>query len=134
VKRRWKSNLGLLVHHPFLFARFYRWPLLVLLVGSLADVVTSWEVLSRFGPEVELHPIGRLAGRLLGVSLPVIAAGKLIQLIAAIFVASLVRRWCGWLLTQLPQLGRFEIFLSAQRAAKRRLRGLRDPIWSFRAC
>ncbi|GAF88808.1 unnamed protein product, partial [marine sediment metagenome] len=32
-RRRFKSNLRLLIHHPLVFAGKYRWPLAVLLIG-----------------------------------------------------------------------------------------------------
>jgi len=97
-RRRFKSNLRLLTHHPLVFAGKYRWPLAVLLAGSVLDVLTTWEVLRLFGMQVELHPAAKIFGRIFGASLPVIAIGKVIQAAVAIFVASLWRKWTGWLL------------------------------------
>jgi len=98
TKRRFKSNLHLLLRHPLVFARVYRWPLLVLLAGSVLDAASTWQILRQYGPQAELHPAGRILGSVLGVSLPVIALGKLLQMLAAVLVASLWRRWCGWLM------------------------------------
>ena len=96
-RRKYKSNLKLLVHHPLVFARFYRWSLLFLFIGAALDAITTAVLSYRFGPEGELHPVVRLMTYIFG---PIGGAviGKIGQVIFAIFVASLWRPWCRWIL------------------------------------
>ena len=96
-RRRFKSNLRLLVHHPLTFCRVYRWELAVLFVGAVLDAVTTMRTVLAYGAETELHPVGRFVMQLLG---PVAGTlvGKAAQVVCAVFVAALWRPWCGWLL------------------------------------
>ena len=96
-QRRWKTNLSLLVHHPLIFAKAYWWALSILLIGTILDGVTTYPNVRDFGEATELHPVGRLAMRLLGPGWG-ISVAKTGQLAAAIFVASLWRPWCRWLM------------------------------------
>lgn len=96
-RRRFKSNFRLLRRRPLLFARIYRWPLLVLLIGAILDGVTTAVTLSRFGADSEIHPVVCLMAHILG---PVTGTvlGKIGQVVFAIFVASLYRPWCRWIM------------------------------------
>lgn len=96
-QRRFRSNLHLLTHHPVVFARIYRWALVVLLAGAVLDAVTTYRNAVAFGPEVELHPASRLMMEWIGPG-PGTWVGKAFQVAFAIFVASLWRAWCGWLM------------------------------------
>ena len=94
-RRRFRSNLPLLVRRPLLFARAYRWPLAVLAVGAVADAATTHDVLSSYGAGVELHPVQRLFAHLFGTSAAAVAGMKLVQTAFVVFVAALWRRWCA---------------------------------------
>lgn len=92
-----KSNLGILLRRPGRFARAYRWPLLILLLGALADAATTHRMLAQWGPQAEVHLVGRLLVEQLGVPVGV-WLGKGLQTVVAIFVASVFRWWCGGLM------------------------------------
>jgi len=97
-KRRFKSNLHLLVRHPLVFARIYRLALGILLIGAVLDAWSTYNIVCVYGHEAEVHPVARLAMHWFG---PTIGTwgGKVVQTLVAIVVASLWRRWCGWLLS-----------------------------------
>ncbi len=95
--RRFKTNLPLLLRRPLLFARFYWWPLLFLLTGAILDGLTTYANVRDYGAAVEAHPIGRMAMETLGPAWGT-SLGKGAQFLAAVFVASLLRFWCRWLL------------------------------------
>jgi len=97
---RWpvKSNIRLLSRRPGLFVRIYKWPLVVLIIGSVLDAVTTSRMLGRYGPEAEIHPAGQVFVEVFGASLPAALVAKFIQMAFAIFVAALWRKWCGWIL------------------------------------
>ena len=92
------SDLPLLVRHPAKFAHRYRWALLVLLIGTTADVVTTYINVRRYGAGIEVHPAQQVVDRLVGPTVGVPLA-KLIQLAFVLFVAAWWRPWCKWLLT-----------------------------------
>jgi uncharacterized membrane protein len=71
--------------------------LAILLAGAVLDAVTTAVSVSAYGAEVELHLIQRWIMAWLGPVLGIIAA-KFVQVAVAIVVASLWRRWCGWLM------------------------------------
>lgn len=96
-RRRFKTNLHLLLHHPLLFAKAYWWALLILLIGTILDGVTTYPLVEEFGPHAEVHPGGRLVMWLLGAGWGTLVT-KFGQVVAAVFVASLWRPWCRWLL------------------------------------
>lgn len=91
------TDLPLLARKPLTFVTHYRVPLLVLLVGATADLITTYVNLQRYGSSVEAHPVQRLVSELVGASLGVPLA-KLIQLAFVLFVAAWWRPWCGWIL------------------------------------
>lgn len=97
-RRRFKTNLRILLYRPRTFLRVYRWPLAVLAVGAVLDAVTTYRVVSVYGPESELHPAARLVFDILGTSPYVVAFVKVVQCGFACFVTAFWRRWCGWLL------------------------------------
>ena len=97
-RRRFKTNLRLLVRRPLVLARKYRWPLLALLVGAALDAVTTYVNLRRFGLEIEVHPAARLFWQICGTSAVAVALAKLVQAACAAFVACFWRTWCGWLM------------------------------------
>jgi hypothetical protein len=92
-----RTALPLLVRHPRAFASRYRWALLVLLAGAVADAVTTFHNLRIYGPAVEVHPAHRFVYELLppAVGAPV---AKALQLGFVLFVAAWWRPWCGALL------------------------------------
>ena len=94
---RRKSNLWLLVHRPAAFARVYRRPLAIMLVGGALDAATTLAVLRRWGVSAELHPamwlMGLVFGAEAGVPLAMVA-----KMAFAIFAAATFRRWCAWIL------------------------------------
>jgi len=95
--RRFRSNLRLLLHHPSVFARAYRWPIAILLAGAVLDAATTAVTVATYGAEAEVHLAQRWVMACLGPILGTISA-KLIQVAAAVLVASLWRAWCGWLM------------------------------------
>jgi CHASE2 domain-containing sensor protein len=92
------TELSRLVRRPIEFARAYRWPLALLLIGATADVITTCRNLVLYGPEVEAHVVQRWVSELVGVHAGVPLA-KLIQLAFVLFVAAWWRPWTVWLLT-----------------------------------
>ena len=92
-----RTNLFVLARHPSIFTRRYRCALLILLVGALADAITTWRSVKLFGPEVEVHPVQRLMFEMCGANLGV-PLSKLIQVAVVVFVAAWWRPWCGWLM------------------------------------
>jgi len=101
ARKRWRfrSNLRILVRRPLVFMRVYKWPLAILLIGSLLDAVTTYRNLRLSGPEAEVHPAWRIFTQIFGVTPVTVAIGKALQAGCAVFVGSLWRRWCGVLLT-----------------------------------
>ena len=92
-RRRWKSNLPLMIHHPGLFIRAY-WPsLLILLTGAMLDAITTYRNAIWLGAEAELHPAGRIFMEVFGCG-PGTWLAKLVQVSAVLFVAALWRPWC----------------------------------------
>jgi hypothetical protein len=92
-----RSELPRLVRHPSQFARVYWFPLALLLVGSAADLITTFHNLRIYGPEAETHPVQRWVSQLVGVSFGVPIA-KLVQFAFVLFVAAWWRPWTGWLM------------------------------------
>ena len=92
-----KTNLRLLVNHPFVFVKFYRLPLVVLLIGALLDTITTSIFVSKYGAECEVHLVQRMVFDIFGPAVGVPLA-KIIQLLFVIFVASWWRPWCGWII------------------------------------
>jgi len=97
-RRRFKTNLRLLVRRPILLVRKYRWPLAVLVVGATLDGITTYINLSRFGLEIEVHPVIRLFWQIFGTSALAVGLAKVGQAAIAAFVACFWRAWCGWLM------------------------------------
>lgn len=91
------TALSLLVRQPGTFVRLYRLPLLILLVGTTADAITTYNNLAQLGPAVEIHLAHRVVFHLFG---PAVGAplGKTIQLAFVLFVSAWWRPWCAWLL------------------------------------
>ncbi|HTL28809.1 MAG TPA: hypothetical protein VL282_06310 [Tepidisphaeraceae bacterium] len=92
-----RSELPTLINDPRTFIWRYRFPLLVLAIGAMADVVTTCINLQRFGSSVEAHLAQRMVSDVIGVSAGVPVA-KLIQLGFVLFVAAWWRPWCAVLL------------------------------------
>ena len=97
-RRRFKTNLRLLVRRPLLLADKYRWPLAVLMVGTALDGITTYVNLRRFGLEIEVHPVVRLFWQIFGTSALTVGVAKGFQAVLAAFVACFWRTWCGWLM------------------------------------
>jgi hypothetical protein len=97
-RRRWgPTNLRLIFRRPGTFVRFYRWPLGLLVVGSVLDTATTMSVMYRFGVDCEMHPAMWLMARLFGVTFGV-PLGTVARLAFVLGIASLRRAWCGWIL------------------------------------
>ncbi len=92
-----KSNLHLLRRHPVLFARTYRWPLVVLAAGLIADSITTYLLAREYGPLGEIHPAMRMMLSSLGAG-PGVAVGQTVRAAAVLLVAGIWKFWCGWLM------------------------------------
>lgn len=92
-----KSNLRLLLRRPGVLVRAYRWPLVVTLVGTTLDTITTMRAMYAGGVSVEMHPAMRAIAEELGVTWGVPLASA-VRLGFVFFVAAFWRRWCGWLL------------------------------------
>src|SRR4051794_7081430 len=92
------NDLSLLVKRPAAFAHRYRWALLLLLAGAVADAITTFVNVRRYGAGVEVHPAQRVVDELVGTTVGVPLA-KVIQLAFVLFVAAWWRPWCKWVLT-----------------------------------
>ena len=92
-----KTNLGLLLRRPAVLARAYRWPIVIVLVGTVLDTVTTMRVMYVSGASAEMHPAMRAFALELGVTWGVPLASML-RLAFVFFVASFWRVWCGALL------------------------------------
>ena len=92
-----KTNLRLLVHHPFVFVKYYRLPLTVLMIGALLDTITTYISVSKYGTECEVHLVQRIVFEIFGLIVGVPLA-KILQLLFVIFVASWWRPWCSWII------------------------------------
>lgn len=92
-----KTELPRLFRNPAGFVRDYWLPLLILLIGATADVITTLINLRRYGPEVETHIVQRWVSQIVGVEAGVPLA-KLGQLAFVLFVAAWWKPWTPWLL------------------------------------
>jgi hypothetical protein len=92
-----KTVLRTLMLEPTSFLRRYRWPLLILLIGASADVVTTLVNLRQYGPSVEAHVAQRVVDQIVGVDAGVPAA-KVIQIALVLLVAAWWEPWCAWLI------------------------------------
>jgi hypothetical protein len=92
-----KTNLILLMRRPGLLMRAYRFPMLFLAIGALADVITTYNNLALYGTEVEVHLPQRIISEIFGMKAGVPLA-KIIQLAFVILVACWWRPWCGFIL------------------------------------
>lgn len=92
-----KSNMKILLRRPGLFASKYRWPLALLVAGSVADAITTVNFMQEYGTGPEVHIVGRLVAETLGI-VPGIIIAKTVQASVAVLVGSLWRWWCGWLI------------------------------------
>lgn len=93
-----RAEWPLLFGQPTAFLRRYWWALAVLLVGAIADAVTTLINLHRYGPEVEVHLVQRWVSHIVGITAGVPLA-KVIQLAFVVLVAAWWRPWCAILLT-----------------------------------
>lgn len=91
------SELPRLVQHPRQFAKHYWLPLTLLLVGTMADMITTFHNLRLYGPGIEAHPVQRWVSLVVGVTAGVPIA-KLFQLAFVLFVAAWWRPWTSWLM------------------------------------
>lgn len=93
-----KTELPRLFSTPAGFIRAYWLPLLILLIGATADVITTLVNLRLYGPQVETHIVQRWVSQIFGVEagVPLAKAG---QLAFVIFVAAWWKPWTPWLLT-----------------------------------
>lgn len=92
-----RSEIPLMLTAPAEFVRRYSVPLAILAAGALADAVTTFHAMSRFGPAAEVHPVQRLMFEILGVAAGVPLA-KLAQVVFVVLVAAWWRPWCPWLI------------------------------------
>jgi len=96
---RWggKTNLRLLLRRPGVLVRAYRWPIVVTLIGTTLDTITTMRAMYANGVAAELHPAMRAIAEEIGVTWGVPLA-SVMRLAFVAFVAAFWRRWCGWLL------------------------------------
>ena len=92
-----KTNLRILAGRPEVFVRAYRWSLLMLVVGTTLDTMTTMSFMRRLGTSDELHPAMRMMAELFGIDAGVPLA-SLVRFGCVVFVAALWRRWCRWVL------------------------------------
>jgi len=92
-----KINLRILFRHPLIVIQIYRLPLLILFVGALFDVLTTYRLVHRYGSEVEVHLVQRFVFDIFGSTLGVPLA-KIAQLVCVILVVNWWRTWCCWIL------------------------------------
>lgn len=92
-----KTELPRLVRRPGAFARAYWFPLLILLAGATADVITTWLNLKAFGTEAEAHVVQKWVSDVVGINVGVPLA-KLMQLAFVLFVAAWWRPWTPWVI------------------------------------
>ena len=92
-----RSELPTLVQRPSFFVRRYWIPLSLLVVGGIADAITTYHNVVLYGHSVEVHPIQQLLFALLGPQVGVPLA-KALQMSFALLVAAWWSLWCGWLL------------------------------------
>lgn len=93
-----QTELPRMVKRPGAFARAYWMPLLILLLGTTADLLTTWHNIRLYGPGVEAHLVQRMVFQLMGTQLGVPVA-KLIQLGFVLLVAAWWRPWTPWILS-----------------------------------
>jgi hypothetical protein len=93
-----KTALPELVGRPGVFIRRYWWALLVLLAGATVDGITTYNTVSVYGAEAEVHSVGQWMFHTLGPGVGVPLA-KALQCVAAVLVAAWWRPWCPWLLS-----------------------------------
>jgi uncharacterized membrane protein len=91
------SNLRILFRQPKVFAQTYRLELFILLIGASADAVTTLINVSRYGADIEVHPVQRLFFHLFGPVIGVLSA-KVGQWAFVLFVAAWWRPWCTYIL------------------------------------
>ncbi len=92
AKRRRKSNIRLILHHPGVFARVYWLGLAVLTVGAVLDGWTTFQNIAQYGPDIETHAALWLFVKILGpysvwLSIPA-------RIGFVLLVAVLWRPWC----------------------------------------
>lgn len=96
---RWggKTNLRLLLRRPGVLVGAYRWPIVVALIGTTLDTITTMRAMYASGVAAELHPAMRAIAEEVGITWGVPLA-SVVRLAFVAFVAAFWRRWCGWLL------------------------------------
>ena len=92
-----KTNLRILAGHPWVFLRTYRWPLVVLVLGTTFDTITTMSFMRSSTTSDELHPAMRTMAELFGIDVGVPLA-SLVRVGFVVFVAALWRPWCQWVL------------------------------------
>jgi hypothetical protein len=112
VKRQFlsrRTNLILLLRRPSVLIHTYRFPLLFLAMGAVADVITTYNNLAMYGTEVEVHLPQRIISEIFGTKAGVPLA-KIIQLAFVILVACWWRPWCAFILCACGLLYTFAAF------------------------
>ena len=96
---RWrtKTNVRLLTRRPGVLVRAYRWPLVLLAVGTSLDTITTMAFMYSTGAGSELHPAMRMMADEFGVTFGVPIA-SVFRMGFVVFVACVWRRWCAWVL------------------------------------
>ncbi|HET6250144.1 MAG TPA: hypothetical protein VFE47_20805 [Tepidisphaeraceae bacterium] len=93
-----QTELPRLFRTPRRFVQAYRLPLLILWVGAVADLYTTWHNLRLYGPQVESHIVQRWFSEILGVEWGVPLA-KMGQCAFVVLVAAWWKPWTPWILT-----------------------------------
>jgi hypothetical protein len=91
------SEIPTLLARPGEFASRYRYVLVVLLIGTILDGLTTYANVREFGSHVETHPAQRIVFDVIGVTAGVPLA-KIIQVGFVLFVAACWKPWTRWVL------------------------------------
>lgn len=88
-----KTNLRILLTRPTLFMRIYWLSLAGLALGTVADLITTYQNEMVYGTSIEMHFVQRWFSELFGIAAGVTLA-KVGQFACAVFVAAWWRPWC----------------------------------------
>ena len=100
IPRAFRTNLHVLGRRPLVFARKYWLPLLVVVIATLLDTLSTIEFMLETGTAAELHPGMRVAAEVYGV-VPGTIIGTLTRLGFVVFVAAIWRKACPWVMALL---------------------------------
>lgn len=97
AKVGFQSNLGLLIRRPGAFFWRYRWLVLLLLLATTADTLTTIRNMRLFGTGIEVHPAMFLMCEIFGIDWGV-PLGSLARLMFVFGIASLIAKLTPYVL------------------------------------